>query len=104
MYDARVDGGFPVGSRQECSGAACRGPLGSAPVFGTPASGALSGAGNLAAPAPKAAVKPKAKKKKAVQVRAEKLKKTLKACKMKHGKKQRSTCEKKARHNYGRSK
>jgi hypothetical protein len=103
VYDARVDGGFPVSSRQECSGAACRGPLGSAPVFGAPASSALSGTGNLASPAPKASVKPKAKKKTAAQIRAAKLKKALKSCKPKH-KKQRSACEKKARHAYGRNK
>jgi hypothetical protein len=102
VYDARVDGGFPVSVRPECSGVACRGQLGVAPVFGAPASSSFSGAGNLAPSAPKATGKSKGKT--AAQRRAEKLAKALRACKKKKSKKQRSACEKKARHIYGRSK
>jgi hypothetical protein len=65
VYDARVDGGFPAApvAPPACGGAdACRGPaaLGQAP--GSPASAALSGAGNLTPTSPSAPVaKPKPK-------------------------------------------
>ncbi len=65
IYDARVDGGIAAQSASfppPCSGEACRGPAASQPLFGAPASAALSGAGNLALPVPSSA-KPKAKSK-----------------------------------------
>ena len=97
VYDARVDGGFPVKSRQECSGVACRGQLGPAPVFGAPASTSSSDVGNVTHPAVKA--KPKT----AAQVRAAKLARALKACKKKP-KRKRSSCVKRAHKSYGRRK
>jgi hypothetical protein len=100
IYDARVGGGFHVNSRQECSGAACRGPLTAAPVFGVPASRLLSGAGNIGPAGSGQSVKTKT----AAQVRAAKLAKALKGCKVKRNKKKRSMCERRARHAYGRNK
>jgi len=102
MFDARVGGGFPLRSRQECSGDACRGPLSSPPVFAAPSSNALPGAGNLASPVPTATVPSNAKAKTAAQIRAEKLVRSLNACKSKHNKKRRSICEKSARKKHGR--
>ena len=65
IVDARVDGGFPqavspppCATADSCRAAASAQP----PIFGAPASQTFSGAGNLA-PAPVAAVKPKAKAK-----------------------------------------
>jgi hypothetical protein len=67
IYDARVDGGFPVSTEPPgCdNGDSCKGPVSPQPgVFGAPASATFSGAGNLApAPAAKPAVKPKPKAK-----------------------------------------
>ena len=56
VYDARVDGGFPPGSGETqqvmaCEGAeACKPPASESPAQLFPASTALSGSGNLAAP------------------------------------------------------
>jgi hypothetical protein len=63
VYDARVDGGYPVSvSAPACDNAdSCKGPVSPQPsVFGAPASATFSGAGNLA---PVVAVKPVAKAK-----------------------------------------
>lgn len=65
IYDARVDGGFPVPvSQPECSGDGCQGPLAAAPVLLSPGSEFQAG-GNppLAASAPvvKRKAKPRAK-------------------------------------------
>ena len=64
IYDARVGGGFPApAAPPPCTTAdACRVPVAPLPsVFGAPASATFSGAGNLAPPPGRAAVKPKAK-------------------------------------------
>jgi hypothetical protein len=62
VYDARVDGGFPVSTEPpSCdNGDSCKGPVSPQPtgVFGAPASATFSGAGNLP-PAPKPPAKPK---------------------------------------------
>jgi hypothetical protein len=62
VYDARVDGGFPVSTEPpSCdNGDSCKGPVSPQPgVFGAPASATFSGAGNLTpAPAVKQTVKP----------------------------------------------
>jgi len=100
VYDARVGGGFPVSSTEECTGDACRGPVNSAPVFGAPASSSASGAGNLAPPVAATTVKSQPKP----LTRAQNLARALKACKAKHNKKKRSACEKSARKKYGRRK
>jgi hypothetical protein len=63
VYDARVDGGFPVSvAPAACeNGDSCEGPVALQPsVFGAPASATFSGAGNLA-PVVKPVVKPKPK-------------------------------------------
>jgi len=63
VYDARVDGGFPVPlSPPECSGDGCQGPLSPAPTLLAPGSEFQAGeAGPLAVSAPAAAPKAKAK-------------------------------------------
>jgi hypothetical protein len=100
VYDARVDGGFPVISRRECSGDACHAPPISPPAIGAPATSSFSGAGNLAVPAPTTTTKPQP----GALTRSQKLARALRACKSKHDKKKRSTCEKSARKKYGRKK
>jgi hypothetical protein len=61
VYDARVDGGFPVSTEPPpCdNGDSCKGPVSPQPsVFGAPASATFSGAGNLTpVPTSKAVVK-----------------------------------------------
>jgi hypothetical protein len=100
-YDARVGGGLPepppgvIG----CEGDSCQ-PAPTPLDDQTPASASFNGAGNLAAPISKPAVKSKAKP----LTRAQKLSKALKACKKDKSKKKRAACEKKAKKLYGRSK
>jgi hypothetical protein len=89
IIDARVDGGFPVvGSGERCLGSACRGSVLGAPEFDQPASNSGNRVSPVAGP----------------PTRAQKLAKALKACRSKHNKKKRATCEKHARRTYGRSK
>jgi hypothetical protein len=64
VYDARVDGGFPVQtSAPSCdNGDSCKPPPSQQPsVFGAPASATFSGPGNMTVPPPPAVVEPKAK-------------------------------------------
>jgi hypothetical protein len=63
VYDARIDGGFPVAaSPLECEGDACSTPAGS-PIDATPSSLTFTGTGNVIPPAPVVSAKAKAKKK-----------------------------------------
>ncbi len=63
IYDARVEGGFPVHtSAPPCEGGACQGAPTPQPVFGTPASAIFSAPGALTLPpVPAVKQKPKAK-------------------------------------------
>jgi len=87
-----------VGPSPCTSGEACRSATGTAPVFGAPSSTAVAGTGNLLAPISKPVVKPKP------VTRAQKLANALKTCRRDKARRKRATCEKKARHKYGRSK
>jgi len=109
MYDARLDGGFPAPKVVECAaeesggerGETCQGERASAPARGAPASASFTGGANLPASAP--ATSPTALKsqpKKKVLTRAQKLASALKVCKKKP-KKQRASCEKRAKQRYG---
>jgi hypothetical protein len=101
IYNARIDGGFPPPPvSTPCQEEACQGPPAAAPLFGAPASTALSGAGNLAPPPVPAPAKPKT----AAQIKAEKLTKALKACKKYKKKAKRTKCEKQARKQFGAAK
>jgi hypothetical protein len=86
----------PVPQPPPCTtGDACRpGPTPQPAIFGVPASATFSGAGNVTASAPEAAVKPKA------LTRAQKLANALRACHRRKGKR-RVLCEKSARARYG---
>jgi hypothetical protein len=98
VYDARVDGGYPVSvAPPACDNAdACKAPVSSQPaVFGAPASATFSGPGSLAPVVSKPAVKPKP------ETRAQKLKKALKACKKLKQKTKRLACERQANKKYG---
>ncbi len=65
VYDARIDGGFPVAaSPLECEGDACSTPA-SSPIDATPSSLTFAGEGNVIPPVPVVSAKAKAKKKKA---------------------------------------
>jgi hypothetical protein len=76
-----------------CNGTdSCRAAPAPQPVFGAPASATFTGAGNPT-PSP---IKPASKP----LTRAQKLAKALKACRTKHNKHRRTTCEKQARHTY----
>jgi hypothetical protein len=100
VFDARANGGFPASSHEECSGVACHLPLGAPPVLAAGASSTFSGAGNLGAPAPLSAGRPKPKP----ETRAQKLARALRACRSKHDKRRRATCERNARRAYRRTK
>jgi hypothetical protein len=92
IYDARIDGGFPLSHTTPCNGETCQGTLASPPVLEATASASSSGQGNLLAPGPKPAVKP--------LTRAQKLAKALKRCRSKHRKRKRASCEALARKQY----
>lgn len=94
LYDARIGGGFPqpVPVTGGCVGDECQGVPSAAPSFDT-ASG-FTGLGNVVHPLLGKA-KPKALR------RGQKLKRALKACKRKKGKKSRRRCEAQARRRYG---
>ncbi len=96
LYDARIDGGFPVlqGSAA-CEEDACQSPP-APPAESTPASLTFAGPGNLVPPLEaKPAVKPR--------TNAEKLAALLKTCR-KQKKQKRAECERRARERYGRAK
>jgi hypothetical protein len=83
-----------------CTGTGCQGLPSAPPIFATPSSVTFAGIGNFTPSQAPLPVKPKT----AAQLRAEKLAKTLKACKRDKAKKKRAACEKSARKRYGVSK
>ncbi len=100
IYDARVEGGFPVATPAPCSGEACQGTLALQPQApGASASTAFNGPGS-----PPAGETPPANPKPKPLTQAQKLAKALKACKSKHNKKKRTACEKRARKTNRRAK
>jgi hypothetical protein len=89
VFDARVDGGFPVLAAPACSGTACQGVSAPPTVFATPPTATFAGVDN----ASRATVKP---------TRAQLLAKALKSCRLKYPQKQpRVKCEKRAERQYG---
>ncbi len=103
VWDARVNGGFPVTvAPAACDNAdSCKPPPTPQPAaFGEPSTATFSGPGNLA-PTVVATVAPK---KTAAQVKAEKLAAALKACSRDRSRKKRAACEKTARKRYGTAK
>jgi DNA-binding beta-propeller fold protein YncE len=97
VYDARIDGGFPVavGAPPCTTAEACRVASPPTPaVFGAPPSATFSGPGNVTPPPP-AVVKPK------ILTRAQKLAAALKSCRKDKKKSKRQKCEKQARSKYG---
>jgi hypothetical protein len=104
VWDARVDGGFPVTvAPPPCSnGDECKPPPTPQPAaFGAPPSATFSGPGNVT-PSVTTTVIPKQKT--AAQLRAEKLAKALKACRSDRSKRKRVACEKTARKKHGAAK
>jgi hypothetical protein len=109
VYDAHVCTGSPcitspsVGSPPCDNESSCKpSPTPQPSIFGPPASATFTGPGNLTAASPATSIPPK--KKVVPLTRAQKLSKALRACKQHKSKKTRSTCEKKVRRTYGRSK
>jgi DNA-binding beta-propeller fold protein YncE len=104
VYDAHVCTGekpcitFPDVQSPPCTTeASCKAsPTPQPSIFAAPASATFQGPGNPPPPPP---AKPKAKT--AAQIRAEKLKRALKACHAKRKKAKRHACEKQARKKYG---
>jgi hypothetical protein len=95
VYDARVDGGFPVTAPACTTAEACRNASPSTPpVFGPPPSATFSGPGNLAPPSA-VVIKPKP------LTRAQKLAKALKVCAKDKQKSKRAKCQKQAKQKYG---
>jgi hypothetical protein len=97
VYDARVDGGFPAPPvTPPCTGTGCQGTPPTPPIFATPPSETFAGVGNFeSAPKPRSKPKPAA--------RAEKLAAALKQCRRHRRKRQRATCETRARESYGKT-
>lgn len=61
VYDARVDGGFPVLAAPACSGTSCQGVPSPSPIFATPPSVTFNGMGNFPPPSPAAKSRAKSK-------------------------------------------
>jgi hypothetical protein len=104
VWDARIDGGFPVVSLPaSCDNAdSCKAPESPQPgVFAPPASSTFSGPGNPPPP-PSAVVKPAVKPK--TLTRAQKLAKALKGCAKDKQKSKRAKCQKQAKQKYSASK
>jgi hypothetical protein len=100
VWDARVDGGFPVAAPACTTAEACRNASPPTPyVFGPPPSATFSGPGNIAPPPP-AVVKPKPKS----LTRAQKLAKALKQCAKDKQKAKRAKCQKQAKQKFGAKK
>jgi phosphodiesterase/alkaline phosphatase D-like protein len=94
VYDARVNGGYPVAvPPSACSGESCRPPESSQPAAESPASSSFSGPPNPAPPPP-SVVKPK------LETKAQRLAKALKACHKDRKKKKRQACERVAHKKY----
>jgi hypothetical protein len=101
IYDAHVCSGSSdcpseAKAPPACTTAdACRAaPAPQPSIFGPPSSATFSGQGNAASP-------PSPLTKTAAQLRAEKLKKALKACRKKRARSRRVACERKAHRRYG---
>jgi hypothetical protein len=100
VFDARVDGGFPVAAPACTTAEACRNASPPTPyVFGAPPSATFSGPGNISPPAPNV-VKPKPKS----LTRAQKLANALKVCAKDKKKSKRAKCQKQAKSKYGAAK
>lgn len=110
IYDARIEGGFPVPpAAVDCAaqdagegavrerGEACQGARAPAPSSTPQGSSTFFGPGNLLAPLP-TPVKPAPKKR---LTRAQKLARALKACRSKHNKRKRAACKRRAHRLYG---
>jgi hypothetical protein len=102
LYDAREDGGFPGSTPSEpCDTTdACQGEQTATPEFGAPASVTVSGTGNVAftlSPSVTAGTRR--------MTRTEKLTHALRVCrKEQKGKRERASCERRARSEYGSAK
>jgi hypothetical protein len=107
IYDARIDGGFPVAPAPpgSCEGEACQGAS-APPIDPTPASASFSGPGNLvsALTTGGALHEPTVvTKEAAVRARAAKLASALSKCRKRARGKARKSCEATARKRYGTS-
>jgi hypothetical protein len=92
VLDARVGGGFPPQPPPECTN--CQ-PTAPPPTFSHSPAATFSGPGNLTSAPPPTPTKTPA------QIRAERLTKTLKACRAKHNRAKRLACERQARRRFG---
>ena len=101
VYDARIDGGFPAPTATaSCeSGDTCKPAAGGQPAPSGAAAETFTGPSNTPASHPSAITRPKPKT--SAQLRAEKLKVALKACRRYRSKSRRTACEKAARKKYG---
>lgn len=106
VYDARVDGGYPapIPAPPQCGvvaeGEACQGAPSTLPVFGAPGSVTFTGGANLTPPAKTSPSRSEGRHAKQ-SARARKFARALKACRKKP-RKQRATCEKRARKRFGK--
>jgi hypothetical protein len=100
VYDARTEGGLPrAGTPTACSGGeTCKAPLLPPVTFAPGGTSTYQGPAN---PQPPAGSKPPVKPKTQAQLKAERLKRTLKACRRKRRRSERVACERNAQRRYG---
>lgn len=100
IYDARIDGGFPVTAPPSCAEEGCEGAITPQPqTFAAAGSAAFNGPPDTA-PVQTAPSTPHTA---APPTRAQKLAKALRACRTKHNRHKRTICERSARAAYRRA-
>jgi hypothetical protein len=97
VYDARIDGGLPVPANPVACTQGCEGST-AVPSLGAPASEAFVGA---LTPASVPAIKHDVAAKTPGEIRAEKLSRALKACRVKRDRHKRTSCERAAQKRFG---
>jgi hypothetical protein len=101
LYDVRVGAPAPPPAPASCSGTGCQGLPSPPLILATPASATFEGAGDLSSATPASGAAGPKVKPLGGRALKQKLAKALKACRARRHKRQRATCQARARRRYG---